>query len=444
MVKSSGRGRSQLMDEAYFVYYEKSAADPQAIVARGIQVARDYSGDFRMVETHYCVRVLYVFKMGNSLMFRRYCYYRPSAGSFRADGVFEKRSSVFSLFDQTGTPVSSPVRCPKTGIKKAVRGTPFQYSTWETYYSSADDMVRFFDLYSKAPCVEYLTKLGFTGLVLGKLAGEKTYGAVNWQGKTLCKVLKINKQELKAIRSQKLQPSFLLLKLLQISQKDGSNLSLSDVADIAFIYRFLFEHLKGTLQYASLRQATEYFSKQCQQGGETHYISPGQALLAWKDYLADANRLNLDLSQRRVVFPRNLYRAHQNTIKQIRLQADAALNAKIKSRVKELQKKYHFEYEGLFVCPAQSTDELIREGKTLNHCVGTYAERYANGRTVLLLLRKKSAPDKPFFTMEIYENSIMQVRGKDNCAPNARVQKFVEAFAARKLTPKKGRATKTA
>jgi hypothetical protein len=69
VVKASGLGRSSLVDEAYFVYYEKSAIDPQAIVAKGIYVVRDYRGDYMKVKTHYQTIAFYLFKMGYQRFF---------------------------------------------------------------------------------------------------------------------------------------------------------------------------------------------------------------------------------------------------------------------------------------------------------------------------------------------------------------------------------------
>ena len=60
--------------------------------------------------------------------------------------------------------------CSRDSIKKAVKGTPFQYSTYDSYIDG--DMVKFFSLYARYPCVEYLTKFGMSELVEAKLIGN--------------------------------------------------------------------------------------------------------------------------------------------------------------------------------------------------------------------------------------------------------------------------------
>ena len=50
--------------------------------------------------------------------------------------------------------------------------------------------------------------------------------------------------------------------------------------------------------------------------------------------------------------------------------------------------------------PARKLIELIDEGNALNHCVGSYVDSYANGRTDILFLRRAEEPDKPWRTIE--------------------------------------------
>ncbi|RJQ25542.1 MAG: hypothetical protein C4589_11120 [Peptococcaceae bacterium] len=93
--------------------------------------------------------------------------------------------------------------------------------------------------------------------------------------------------------------------------------------------------------------------------------------------------------------------------------------------------------QGLLIRPAQRSDELIAEGKALNHCVGTYAKRYADGENILLLIRKISEPDKPYYTAEVRNRRVVQIRGIDNCHPDNQVKEFIKVFEAEKLQNKK-------
>lgn len=62
----------------------------------------------------------------------------------------------------------------------------------------------------------------------------------------------------------------------------------------------------------------------------------------------------------------------------------------------------------------ESAKELEHEGNILHHCVSSYLPKIVRGNTEILLLRKKSAPDDPYFTIEINNNRVMQVRTERN------------------------------
>jgi hypothetical protein len=191
---------------------------------------------------------------------------------------------------------------------------------------------------------------------------------------------------------------------------------------------------KTVLYHLSVKEAHRYFKKQSEKAVR---LEPAvYCLPTWRDYIADCHKLGMDLTDLKVMFPPNLHRAHQNTIKQVKLKADKELNKKIRARFKTLDKQFYFESRGLLVRPAISTNELIKEGKALQHCVGTYAQGYAEGKTILLVIRKKGNPDTPYFTMEIRDNQVFQCRGLRNCAPNKEVEAFVKAFKAAKLDKK--------
>lgn len=431
ILKASGRGRKTMIDEGYFVYYEKSQLDPNVIVAMGIYAVRDYREDYTKVETTYAETAIYIFKMGKSSMLKRYAFYSTSGNCIKV-GDYEKCKTIYSLCDRehfaqinTGFSLNS--------LTESIKNTPFQYSTWNSYLYGTD-MVKFFDLYSKSPCIEYLTKMGFDNLVREKLKGGLTHSAINWRAKTILKVLKITKQELNEIRKQEIFVTFFLLKVLQESRKNNWGLSVLEARDVVASYENSFSVLKAMTKHGSMKKVLGYISKQ-QRKDKKHYYSKPYILNDWKDYIEDCRKLGLDITQEYVLYPKSLYSAHQNTIAQIKLKENKALDIKIASRI-EMLKQYEFNNSNFFLRPAASTLELINEGKVLNHCVGTYAQRYASGTTNIFVIRKAAEPDKPYYTMEVQNNKIIQVRGYKNCDQTKEVKKFVEAFTEAKLNKK--------
>jgi DNA-directed RNA polymerase subunit RPC12/RpoP len=264
IVKASGVGRKRLIDEAYFVYYEKSIINPNAMIAMGIYAVRDYRENYHCVETKYLTKGFYLFVPGRGLMIKRGGFYSAYDGKMYAGG-FKTCSTVYSMFPQVQYNGWGGLRDIATGysrdsIAKAVKGTQYQYSTWESY--AGDDMVKFFDLYSKYPSVEYLTKLGLGELVEAKLIGNNTYGAINWRGKSLLKVLRLSKSDIKGLTSSQYKCDPLFLRLLQIAKKDRSDLSYAEIASIRKRFALSYLDLQILFKYTNLRKISLYVAKQ--------------------------------------------------------------------------------------------------------------------------------------------------------------------------------------
>lgn len=439
-VKASGRGRKYMEDNAYFVFYEKSVIDKDVIVARGIDASRNYRGDFKNVETKYTVRTYYIFDTKNKkgIMLAEPTWW----GSWVHRQVnLQQYKTVYSYFHKYNSTKLMYQGVSRDSIKEAVKDTPFSWSGWEQY--DHEDMVKFFDLFCKYPCIEYLTKLGFTHLVRGKLEGETTYRAINWNGKNLFNVLKISKQDLKGIKEKNIHASYLCLYLLQRSKKFRWDISLEDIKQLEYIAGYCrdIKELDELFKGISVKKALTYLEKQ-KQKFKKHFSYNSSSFQVWKDYIRDCKILEMDLTKENVIFPKNLYTAHQNTIKQVEYKENLELNLKIEKRLKKISDKYNFESRGLIIRPATSTKELIDEGKALHHCVGGYADRYAKGETIILVIRKVEEVDKPYYTVEIKGNEIRQVRGKHNRQPTEDVEKFIEEFKENKLTKKSNKKNK--
>lgn len=67
----------------------------------------------------------------------------------------------------------------------------------------------------------------------------------------------------------------------------------------------------------------------------------------------------------------------------------------------EFRKTLEFEDKDYLIRLPVDRNEIVKEGLELHHCVGGYAERHEAGDTTIMFLRKKSEPDKPFYTIEV-------------------------------------------
>ncbi|WP_138756464.1 PcfJ domain-containing protein [Paenibacillus sinopodophylli] len=425
IVKKSGLGRSSLRDRAHIVFYEKSVIDPQAMVARSMYVVRDYRGDYTKVETLYSPSAMYLFKMGETVM------YQPHWGS----NEWRKCDSVRSEYSYSYTGGYKST-CPKEWIVEAAAGTPFQYSTWENYHEA--DNVKMFDLFSRYPCIEYLTKLQMKYFVSAKLQGNKTYGAINWNGKSIDKVLKLDKQRAKEfVANIKSINHPITLKLFQLSSKEQAGYQLQELNNLANKLGSCWSLFQKMLKHATLRRSVNYVMKQIavEKKAKRSPAAAYSVLATFRDYLAECDKLGLNLQDDVVLFPSDLHKAHLKTIEQVKYKESEELNKLIELSLKR-RAKYSFEQDGLFIRAAVDTKELINEGNQLRHCVGSYADRYAKGKCDILVIRYASEPEKPFFTMEVIDGKIVQCRGKSNCSMSKEVQHFVDSFTAVRLKPK--------
>ena len=133
----------------------------------------------------------------------------------------------------------------------------------------------------------------------------------------------------------------------------------------------------------------------------------------YRDYQNMLERLGVDFKGDFRIMPKNFKQAHSDAI-------DAYNNMKdeIKKQGyhKRLQKLLGLEQtigNYTFVLPKE-LQELKEEGKSLKHCVGTYADSVACGETVIVFVRQKEEVDNPLYTLEISDGKIVQLRGMRN------------------------------
>lgn len=151
------------------------------------------------------------------------------------------------------------------------------------------------------------------------------------------------------------------------------------------------------------------------------YFGIPQAWQLWRDTLTMAEQLGFDVTDSAVSMPSNLEGKHQEYIDLInqqrkiaRANQDRAEKKKLQDRREKLEKKYAFTLGGLLVRVPAGEAEIQEEGKILKHCVAGYASRHVEGYTTILFLRQEDAPDTPFCTIEMRDNTIVQIHGYKN------------------------------
>lgn len=73
------------------------------------------------------------------------------------------------------------------------------------------------------------------------------------------------------------------------------------------------------------------------------------------------------------------------------------------------------EEDNYMIIAPESPEDLAHEGLTLCHCVKSYIAKVSAGLTNILFARRKTAPEEPFFTIEISnDGSVEQIHGFSN------------------------------
>lgn len=153
--------------------------------------------------------------------------------------------------------------------------------------------------------------------------------------------------------------------------------------------------------------------------------------MEWRDYFAQLRRLGEDLTDTALCLPKDMHAMHQRMIeRENALRAEAAAKAEAMrnldeakktrifadKRLPKLRKEYCFHAHGLVLRPFESAREVQAEGRILHICIGSYAERYLNGGTVICCLRREEEPDTPWRAVEFSAatGKLVQDRGEHN------------------------------
>lgn len=147
---------------------------------------------------------------------------------------------------------------------------------------------------------------------------------------------------------------------------------------------------------------------------------------SFRDYVRMMEKIGTPVNED-TIFPKDLKKAHDlatDKYNAIKHEKDNGLYVK---RLKSLT-GLEFASDGLMIIVPKRLDEILREGRELKHCVGSYVNQVAKGQTTILFVRKVDEPDTPFYTIEYKDTDVHQLRGLQNSKPTERVKEFVDRW----------------
>ncbi|MBQ9078874.1 MAG: PcfJ domain-containing protein, partial [Ruminococcus sp.] len=296
-----------------------------------------------------------------------------------------------------------------------------------TYWVPTARIMKYICEFVKYPIIESLMKSGFEQLVAAKVLNrQENKRYLNWEAVRLTDFFKtLKKPEIRILMNEDYQMRFLKAysEMKKACGKADADMCRADLkhygADKLMVLLSIVKEYK--LNYT---KAKNYLKKQNPE-------KESAGLQLWKDYLDMAKRLSYDLKNEVVLYPKSLQKAHDEVSATVSALIKEKQAEKMCELTKKLRKRYSFSWRGLEIVVPESMQEIIDEGKALEHCVGGYAERHAAGKLAILFIRKQSALDIPYVTMEVSGTTIRQFHGfkNDRETPlTQNVKDFVEEF----------------
>lgn len=330
-------------------------------------------------------------------------------------------------------------------LSKELQGTPWQYCQLKDYYLSdkeAMNITKYLAEYLRHPALEYLVKLRLYNLATFAVYGDSNYllseNPLDMNGQNIKEVLGIGKQYLPIMQEVDVDRGtfWLMKKMLQQSMPiDSGFLKWSQQNKVRN-----FDDLQRCLKYISAHKLMRYINEQSESRAYAvrQYSSDNpikKAFDGYKDYIRFCEDLEYNLSDDFILFPRHLKDAHDRTSEMFNTRKVEIYNKKIAEQYESLLKQYQMTRLGFTILPPKTASEIVDEGHALHHCVGGYVSRVANKECAILFLRDTKKPDTPFYTIEVRDGTVAQIRGDDNCDPTPRVRLYMKAWEQMMLQP---------
>lgn len=310
----------------------------------------------------------------------------------------------------------------REGIEEIVANSDCKYLMGEDFMKQMDwdSIVTWISLQMKYPALELLRKGGFGILAKNRLIhAENWEGAINIRAKSIEKALRLPKKWVKALRKSGVSET--------IRSRDLKAFQKASDEDRAFIIRNWDTWLGLTSSYRS----DEYIDIITTYTGIEKYLNymtsqQKEDPSYYADYIRNAKSLGWDLSRKSVLFPEDLKAAHDEAAELFEAEKNSEIDKRIASRAIDV----NYKAKGIVAICAKSQGALNRESRELHHCVRTYGQRVADGKTLIYFIRKAEEIETPFYTLEIdpLTGVVVQCRGSHNCNMTPEVQAFRDGF----------------
>lgn len=307
------------------------------------------------------------------------------------------KTQLFALYDNwSGMQVvgfeqyNDPIKFLKKSIHKY---SGFEYLPVEK--QEHNYMFEYLLKYEKHPQIEMLAKLGLSHIV-DNLIG------IRWSKKGPA-MLGVTKEEIPYLREMDL-------------------LSYRSIRNECLKYKFSVKEAKVLLEFNEMKTDKLTFSARL-----IRYLSAKDIrIYDYADHMRMKQELNLP-DEKKYLYPDNFQEEHEKLSRQLKIKESEELRLKMENRRDELE-KLSIKKNGFYIFPLLSPNELYDEGKLMDHCVGGYTEKVANGTCAIFSVRKLEDISKPLTTIELQGKKVIQVRAYKNKYPSEDIVNFVRSW----------------
>ncbi len=289
--------------------------------------------------------------------------------------------------------------------------------------------VAYLRLYQAHPNVEAVLLRGLPRVLDGLIA-SKTEAAgweknnrgrlelpeLDWSQTRPAQILHLTKEELRMGRGQDWEKLF--WDLFVGTKAIGELLSAEDIRNAFYLGD---EHLSMLIPRRQVGKSIRYLLRQCEvlasevDDAAAAPIPDAQILT---DYWDMSERLGRDLAEPAVKYPADLIAAHDRASKLVAEKALGGMAEQFRIRRRVLR-RFAYTAHGLLIRPAASQWKLTAEGDALDHCVGSYGKRHAEGETAIFFIRRTACQGKPYYTLELDEKELKVRQNRGRTTANA-------------------------
>ena len=266
--------------------------------------------------------------------------------------------------------------------------------------------------------LEYFAKMGLYKLTEQLSDGYWLDSHYLRKGTTATEVLGLDKQRINRLKQENGDTNMLVWLRYEMEHKEKIP---KDTMDWLMKNKITLSDLKRFLEYLTVVKTVNYIKKQQKNW------SIRETIRFWKDYLNMAQQFDTDITDSIVLLPKDLIVRHNQYVDRINAakneKRDVEVNGKygkIAERYQELTQKYAYQTQKYVIVVPRYASDITREGRLLHHCVGSnrYLENMAEGVSDIIFVRNREEQDKPYYTVEIKKNKVVQYYSEFDRQPN--------------------------